>query len=182
MTAGAASSRELIERLRAGDVSALDVVLAGHWAPLVSYLTGVLGSSDAAQDIAQEAVWRLWQRRDQLRGDGSVRGFLYQVAHNLGVSERRRLRARARAIEVVRQEGPTATPPTELADEPLDAALERAIRELPRRRREILLLRSVNGLSYKEIAQTLGIAPQTVGNQLSAALATLRQVLAHMLA
>jgi RNA polymerase sigma factor (sigma-70 family) len=55
--------------------------------------------------------------------------------------------------------------------------LKQAVSELPVRRREILLLHSVNGLSYKEIAELLGIAPQTVANQFSAALATLRQAL-----
>jgi RNA polymerase sigma-70 factor (ECF subfamily) len=126
-------------------------------------------------------MWRLWQHRDELRDDGSVRGFLYQVGRNLAISEQRRTRIRARVMDVVRHEGPSAALPVELGDDPLDAALERAIRELPPRRREILVLRSLNGLSYKEIAQTLGIAPQTVGNQFSAALATLRRALGHML-
>ena len=181
-TAGEATAGELLKRLSRGEVAALDAALGQYWAPLVGYLVGVLGSRDAAEDIAQETFWRLWQRRDRLRADGSLRGFLYQVAHNLAMSEQRRARTRTRALGVMQTEQPAAALVTDVtADEPLDAALDRAIRGLPTRRREVLLLRSVHGLSYKEIARTLGIAPQTVANQFSAALATLRETLRHLL-
>ena len=172
---------DLLDRLAHGDVGALDIVLARYWPSMVSYLAGLLGARDAAEDVAQETFYRLWERRDRLRADGSLRGFLYQVAHNLAITEQRRVRARTRSLEAVRAEAPRFTVPAETADDALAASLERAIGALPARRREILILRSVHGLSYKEIAHALGIAPQTVGNQFSAALATLRQTLGHLL-
>ena len=175
------TGRDLIARLKAGEVAALDLVLARYWSPLVAYLVGVLHSRDAAEDVAQETFCRLWERRTQLRIDGSLRGFLYQVAHNLAVSEQRRLRTRTRSARLIRAETPVADEAHDVPDEALDAALDRAIRELPERRRQVLVLRSVHGLSYKEIARALGIAPQTVANQFSAALETLRRALSHFL-
>jgi RNA polymerase sigma-70 factor (ECF subfamily) len=56
--------------------------------------------------------------------------------------------------------------------------VESAITALPERRREIFVLSRYHGLSYREIAEVLEISPQTVANQLSAALATLRESLA----
>ena len=57
------------------------------------------------------------------------------------------------------------------------AAVERAIAALPPRRREIFILVRVHGLSYGEVAEILQISPQTVANQMSAALTTLRRLL-----
>lgn len=174
------TGQDLLDRLARGDVVALDLVLERYWAPLVTYVARLLDSRDAAEDVAQETFYRLWERRDSLRADGSVGGFLFKVAHNLAIGEQRKDRARARSMDAIRDDASTATT-LDFGDPLLDDALNRAIRDLPDRRREILLLRSVHGLSYKEIARTLGIAPQTVANQLSATLSTLRRALAHLL-
>jgi RNA polymerase sigma factor (sigma-70 family) len=164
----------LLERLAHDDVDALDATLARFWPPLVRYLVGLLHSRAAAEDIAQETFFRLWERRSSLRADGSLRGFIYQVARNLAVSEQRRTRTSERTVSAMVQEQlPFAS--IEIADDHLE--LQRAVSALPERRREILLLHSVHGLSCKEIGRLLGIAPQTVANQYSAALATLRQAL-----
>jgi RNA polymerase sigma-70 factor (ECF subfamily) len=181
IAAEAVPDRALLYRLTRGDVTALEDALTRYWTPLTKYLAVVLGSHDAAEDVAQETFLRLWEHRDRLQADGSLRGFLYQVAHNLAVSEQRRVRARARSIESVRGEEPRFVAPVDTGGDVLDASLARAISDLPPRRREILLLRSVHGLSYKEIATTLEIAPQTVANQFSTALASLRRALSHLL-
>ena len=68
-----------------------------------------------------------------------------------------------------------------LEAEQLRSALDREISLLPARRREIVVLRCVHDLSYKEIAEVMNIAPQTVANQLSSALATLRESLRVLL-
>jgi len=68
-----------------------------------------------------------------------------------------------------------------LEAEQLRSALDREISLLPPRRREIVVLRCVHDLSYKEIADVMNIAPQTVANQLSSALATLRTSLRELL-
>ena len=167
---------ELLERLRGDDVSALDEVLAQFWAPLVAYLTGLTHSRDAAEDVAQDTFFRLWERRRTLRVDGSLRGFLYQVARNLAITERRRGRVQQRAELALLGEQDSATF-VEVPEASPHRHLLRAVNSLPPRRREVLLLHAVHGLSYKEIGRLLGIAPQTVANQFSAALATLRQTL-----
>lgn len=176
-----ASDEELLRRLSTGDVAALDAALSRYWTSLVIYIAGVVGSRDMAEDVAQEAFCRLWEKSDQLRADGSLRGFLFQVAHNLAISEQRRTRARSRSLEVIRAEEPSFAEPVDTGADALDASLERAIGELTERRREILLLRSVHGLSYKEIGAALGIAPQTVANQFSTALSLLRRALGKVL-
>jgi RNA polymerase sigma-70 factor (ECF subfamily) len=151
-------------------------VLAWLRQPLTSYLISLLGSHDQAEDVAQEAFCRLWEARIRLRPDGSLRGFVYQVARNLAIAEQRRLRVHHRAAELLRAD----SLPHVTYDPPADSEhphLMHAVRHLPMRRREIVILHAVHGLSYKEIGQLMGIAPQTVANQFSSALATLRRAL-----
>jgi RNA polymerase sigma-70 factor (ECF subfamily) len=167
------SDIELLERLAAGDTSALDALLARYWPPLTLFITRMTGSPEAAEDAVQETFCRLWKRRRSWRVEGSVSGLLYRLARNIAISEHRHLQAEDRAAAVSIEDAPPHHDLPEMRDEALRAALERAIAALPPRRREVFLLRVVHDLSYKEIAHIMGTAPQTVANQLSHALITL---------
>lgn len=173
----------LLGRLRADDTSALDDALRRYWGPVLGYLTRWLGSADAAEDVAQRTFVRLWERRQDWRLDGSLRGLLFRVARNLAISDQRNLRARERAQErFARGAAPSPRGVLErLEDRQLGARLDVAIRELPARRREVFVLRCVHGFSHREIAALMGISEQTVANQLNRALATLRHLLADLL-
>ena len=171
----------LVERLRCGDERALDALLVRFWRPLVAYAERIADTRDAAEDIAQRTFCRVWERRAEWRPTGSLRGLLYRVAHNLAVSERRASQAHARAAQVhVDRAAGVRTPLDAIVESQLRARLEGAIQTLPARRREVFVLRCVHDLSYKEIAEVMGTSTQTVANQLSRALTTLRVALAHL--
>ena len=163
----------LLARIVAGDVAALDDSLRQLWAPLLTYIVGILGSRDEAEDIAQEAFIRLWDNRKKLDAGGSLAGFVYRAARNLAISRLRSARVSDRtALALSNDQDLTVS--IELEDDALHGPLAEKLRELPPRRREILLLHVVHELSYKDIAAMLGIAPQTVANQCTTALASLR--------
>jgi RNA polymerase sigma-70 factor (ECF subfamily) len=135
-----------------------------------------------AEDAAQRAFCQLWDRRSHWRITGSLRALLYRMARNIAVSERRRDGARERSAAVF-AEFPRSnpTPVDDYDTAQLRLALDHAIAALPERRREVFVLRCVHGLGYKDIATILDVAPQTVANQLSSALRTLRGELGHLL-
>jgi RNA polymerase sigma-70 factor (ECF subfamily) len=172
----------LLARLSAGDQSALEVLLERYWEPIFRYAWRISGSRDTAADLAQSAFCRLWERRSSWKRSGSVRGLLFRIVRNDGVSRRRRRHARERAhqgfveLYVERDDRPSAAERAELR-----AALDDAVGRLPARRREVFLLRVVDGLSYAEIAEAMGIRKQTVANQLSRALGELRDRLGSLL-
>lgn len=173
---------ELIERLRRDDTGALDIVLRRYWASLVAYLLRLLGTRDTAEDVAQRAFLRIWDRRHEWQLAGSLRGLLFRVAHNLAISEQRSETARHRSAAAFAERAiANPTPHDVLAGDELRGALSRAIEALPERRREVFVLRCIHDLSYKEIAEVMDISPQTVANQLSQALATLRRTLEPVL-
>ena len=99
----------LVERLRAGDVDALDALLQSYWRGVVLFATRALGDDEAAQDVAQETFIRLWRARADLTGD-RFRAYLYRVARNLVTDEvrRRDVRARVETVRVTRRRSTTS--------------------------------------------------------------------------
>jgi len=176
------SDGDLFAQLRADDTEALDVALKLHWALVVDYIKRLTTSPDAAEDVAQRAFLQLWDRRSQWRAEGSMRALLCRIARNYAISEHRRQSADERSAAAFTELTEPANPVRDaLEAEQLRSALDREISLLPPRRREIVVLRCVHDLSYKEIADVMNIAPQTVANQLSSALATLRTSLRELL-
>ena len=132
-------------------------------------------AGDAADDLVQDCLEHAlgaWHRRHL---DGNLRAWLFTILYNLHISDRRRLARRARLL---------ADPA--LAEEPAmgggqDAALQCAevlahLDALPEDQRAVLLLIGVEGLSYDEAAQVLGVPLGTVMSRLSRGRERLRRL------
>lgn len=169
--------------LAAGDPDALSTVMALHWSAVVQYAAGFVGAPDAAEDVAQTAFVRLWEGRARWRADSTCRGLLFRMARNLALNERRHLGVRAEWQQRAGNGPVSGTIPQveEVEADELRRAAEAAIDSLPHRRREVFELARFHGLTYRQIAEALEISPQTVANQMSAALAELRERLARYL-
>ena len=132
----------------------------GEYAKVVSTVALVCGSVATAEDSVQEALARAWERLD--RGDGIDRlpAWVTTVALNLARSQMRRWRSERRARDRL---GPLRD---DLSDAPAASgeahAVREALRALPRRQREVTVLRYYLGLDVREIAEQLGIAEGTV--------------------
>lgn len=174
----------LMLRIRSGDRGAYAALLERYWTALVRYATGIVGTPDEASDVVQDAFVRLWRFRTDWVPEGHVSAYLYRITGNLALNARR-----ARVADLKRSgratEGPLstrpATPDQDLDERTLEQAVHAAVAELSERRREVFLLSRFQGLSYREIGETLGISVQTVANQMSAALAQLRHSLSEYL-
>lgn len=169
-----------MRRLAMGDTAAFDEILQEHWLPIVAYATSFVRTREAGEDIAQETMLRLWRARKDWKPTATLRTYLYRITRNLALHEldRRRVRSRSRELVALGWARP-ATPLEELQQKELRLAVEAAVDALPPRRREVFILARVHGLSYKEVGEILNIAPQTVANQMSAALSQLRNTLAQ---
>ncbi len=173
-----------LERIRAGDVGALEALLRDVWAPLVGHLVRLTGSREAAEDAAQEAFVRLWERRERWQA-GSARALLFRIGRNVALDEERRVRVRARLGPD--GAGPSAERPAPEPDGDLERAelglrIQAALERLPARRREVFELVRFAGLSHEEVADATGLAAQTVANHMSLALRDLRAELADLVA
>lgn len=164
--------------MRCGDVRAFDAFLKLTWVPLVHYVTPILGSVDDAKDVTQEAFVRFWEQRATLRPDGSARAYVYQIARNLAINEVKSHELH-RSLNQRRSEErpPVRTPGNVLESTELMVVIRRAVDALPERRREAFVLAHLQNLPHREVAEIMGISPQTVANQISAALSDLRVAL-----
>ena len=145
-----------------------DVVFDEHYQPLVRYVRRLTGDPDAAEDIAQEALVRLFDRR--VAGtDAGIKAWLFKTATHL-VRDRYRVDSNRQRLLTSNPVKPGAPESPELSLERREtrAAVREALDGLPDRDREILLMR-YSGFSYKEIAATVVVAATSVGTLLSRA-------------
>lgn len=168
-----------MQQLRSGKIAALEQLVHAEWEPLVRYAHDLLGSVDAAEDVAQEVFVELWHRRDQWEGILSLRAYLYRSVRNRAMNEQRRQRVREEWLRIQPPGGPgPSSPSREMETAALRRAIDAALAALSPRRREVFVLFRLHSLSYHEIAEVLGVSDQTVANTMSAALAELRRALA----
>lgn len=131
-----------------------------------------------AEDLAQETWLRAQQKLGQLRDPGSARAWISRIARNVCRDHLRRMRWRrfllGGAGEQAADEVPASETPASLAERRERwAALKRAIERLPRRMREVFVLRAYGELSYQEVADALDLPLGTVMSRLHRARAAL---------
>ena len=173
----------LMAAIRGGSESALGRLMDLYWPELVRYAASQLGDVDLARDVAQEAFIQVWERRRTWRARGSARAYLYRIARHLVIDQKRRRAVRRRWLDRQGREdatrgGHTATPSEVLEAKLLADRFQAAVTALPDRRREVFELVFQRGLSHAEAATVMNVSAQTVANQMSSALRTVRQAVA----
>ncbi len=133
-------------------------------------LTGEPARSD---DLVQDTLERAWERRAQWRPDTEIRPWLFSIMHNRHVDTVRR-QAVAPMVELEGIDEPSHRP-FDRAVEPQD--LERCLQALPEEQRAVLMLVTVEQLSYEDTALALGVPVGTVMSRLSRARDRMRALL-----
>ncbi|WP_435258010.1 RNA polymerase sigma factor [Thioclava sp. FR2] len=140
--------------------------LTNRLAPRVmAYAMRVLNDRSEAEDVAQEAMLRLWRIAPQWRqGEAQVTTWLFRVATNLATDRlRKRIRRRAATLDdapEVADDQPGAV--QSLIETDRMAALHNALAQLPERQRQAVILRHIEGLPNPEIAEILGVGVEAV--------------------
>lgn len=168
--------RELLKRIQAGDNGAYDSVFRSWYPTLARVATALLQDPDAAEEVAQDVMVELWRRRNMIDADISLRAYLLRSIRNRSLNHLRHLKVRRQTeadVEALYHE-PTGSDQPIVAKE-IGVALQRAMRELPPRCREVFELSRAHGLRYAEIAAALDISQKTVEAQIGKALRILRE-------
>ncbi len=173
----------LMAEIRGGSEPALGRLMDVCWPELVRYAASQLGDPDLARDMAQEAFIQVWERRRGWRPRGSARVYLYRIVRHLVIDEKRRRAVRRRwqdrqGRDDAMRGGQAATPAAVLDARLLADRFRAAVASLPGRRREVFELVFQRGLSHAEAAAVMNVSAQTVANQMSTALRTVRRAVA----
>jgi RNA polymerase sigma-70 factor (ECF subfamily) len=179
-----ADDRIIVERVNAGDSSALAELHGIYWEPLVRSATRMLGSGtiDVATDVVQDVFVDLWTRRVAWAPQRSIATHLFRAVRNRALQIRRNTATAARwnSATPPRHWMPVrsvATPSEELLAHELNALAHATLLSLAPRCREAFLLYAEQKLEVPEIASVMGIAEGTAQLQLKRAMAALRKAL-----
>jgi RNA polymerase sigma-70 factor (ECF subfamily) len=174
----------LIQRCAAGDEAACTELVGEHQRMVVQLAMNLLGDRDEALDLSQEVFLRVFRTIHRFRGQSSLRTWIYRIAVNQARNRHRFWRRRHRADQVSLdqhvavhgefQSGGELTPDRMLAQKQLAERLNHALDHLPFDQRTAIILREIDGLSYEEIAFSLGVAIGTVKSRLTRARQALR--------
>jgi RNA polymerase sigma-70 factor, ECF subfamily len=140
-----------------------------HYASLAKALILVAENGDEAEDLAEEAFARAWDRWDRVRQMSSPVGYVYRTAVNLN---RNRVRRIARELRRRQRSDPVPDPAVaaEMRDE-----VRRALASLPMAQREAIVLVGWFGMEVEDASRTLGIKPSSLRSRVHRAREELRR-------
>jgi len=173
---------ELVRRLREGDTRAFEVLFERYRRSVLAFLTTWLGDHAMAEDVTQETFVELARRAESLDPKRSVKAWLFRVARNRAVDWLRRRREMPMGEAVLREvdrlpASPADRPDAGLLAEEASARIRRWLAVLPESEREVLRLRFVADLKFREIAMVLNRPLGTVLWQTRSGLRKLRKEL-----
>ena len=162
-------------KLREGNEHAFKTLFEKYYSALCHFACQLLKDNVLAEESVQELFVRLWEKRELLNIETSVKHYLFQSVRNqcLNLIQHQKIRKQyaGRMIESANRELDTEQYFMEVD---LIKRIEKSIGSLPPKRKEIFILSREQGLKYKEIAEKLNISIKTVEAQMGMALKYLR--------
>jgi len=175
----------LVERLKGGDTKALDDLFRRHRDAAFGIAYRLLGAREDALDVVQESFIHVLRGIDGFRGQSSFRTWLYRIVTHAALDYRRyRSHRQADSLDAENAPEPPATgpgepsPQEEAQEHDLRRAIDEALANVSEKNRAALVLYALEGMSYKEVAEVLGISIGTVMSRIFNARQRLRELLA----
>ncbi len=172
---------EFIEKLISGDAEAFDRLVTEYSAGIYSTLLRLTENAEEAADLTQETFLNAFKAVGKFRGESGIKTWLYRIAINRSRNRFRwwKSRRRSKTISIDSVNGPddrplhetlagkTPDPETEAISSERKHQLRKALATLPEIFREAVILRDIEGFSYEEIAEALGINVGTVKSRIA---------------
>lgn len=178
------SDSSIISLLKEGSEKAFEWLFKAHFDSLHAYAYTFLKDDEVAEEIVQNVFCRIWEKRYQLKTDGSLKAYLYRAVHNESLNYLKHQKVKASfgvyyAGQLQQDEEENAS--RKLMTAELQQRIDNAISELPQQCRIIFQLSRFELLKYQQIADHMGLSVKTVENQMGKALRMMREKLAEFL-
>jgi len=180
------SDEDVMERCAMGSEAAFRALVQRYRTRIMNLVCRFINDRDRAEEISQEVFLRVFRNRERYRKTGKFSTWIFTIAVNLTKNEiRSRVRHRGTfSLDAMEEEssgqGVTFPDAKPLPDEDLNAheigqKVAEALRKIPARYREAVVLRDVEGLSYEEVGQILRIPGGTVRSRINRARLMLKE-------
>jgi RNA polymerase sigma-70 factor (ECF subfamily) len=177
------SESSVIDLLRAGNERAFETVFKDHFKNLNAYAYTFLKDGELAEEVVQNVFCRIWEKKELLKPDGSIKAYLYMAVHNecLNYLKHQKVKTNFQVYYANHMEQSEEHTAKKVMVTELEKHIQLALNELPQQCRIIFQLSRFEQLKYQQIADQLGLSIKTVENQMGKALKILRVKLAEFL-
>ncbi len=169
----------LVERMIAGDQTAFELLFKFYYPGLVIFASNIVLSKDEAEEIVQDFFVRLWDNRQNIKTDSSLKNYFFTSVKNRSINFLKSNEIKRQIIEELEKQmkNELLYNPDVYVDTELQRRLKTAFAKLPPRTAEIFTMSRFRGLTNDEIANDLKLSKRTVETQVSKALKILRKEL-----
>jgi RNA polymerase sigma-70 factor (ECF subfamily) len=173
------ADEDLISLVGRSDAEAFAVLYDRHSRPAYSLAYRMMGERQAAEDLVQDAMLKVWRSATSYRAErGSVRTWLLSIVHNHGIDQLRSLASRRRIQEKIEAWAPKTQPSEAFAQSWANSRREQvreALESLPQEQLKILELAYFSGYTHVEISELLGLPLGTVKGRMRLGLKKMKE-------
>lgn len=172
-----ATEINVIALIKLGDERVFEQVFREYYKALCGYATKFLKEKEGAEEIVQDIFFKLWEKRETLEINSSLKSYLFRAVHNrcLNTVKHIDIRENYKADNEARIKSEEENLTEHFNQFELQQQIQKAIDALPEQRQKIFKLSRFQGLKYREIAEQMQLSEKTVEAQMSKALKTLRE-------
>lgn len=164
----------LLSAIQYGDQKAFDTLFRRYYPMLCAYGHRFVDLEDAEEIVEDSLLW-IWENRETLVIESSLNSYLFKMVYRRALNKLAHINATQRADTRFYEEMQEMLQDTDYyLIEELTKRIEEAVASLPESYREAFVMHRFRDMSYKEIAETLGVSPKTIDYRIQQALKQLR--------
>lgn len=169
--------------IQKGDEHAFELLFKEYYEPLTRFAWRYVKCKAVAEGLVQDIYSDIWEEREGLDLEGSIRPYLYKVVrnHSLNYLKHQEVKRKYDPQWMEQNKFPMVVYRDKKREEQIRKAIELAIEELPERSKMTYKLHRHDGLTYQEIAEVMDVSVKTVESQMTRTLKMLRERLAYLL-